>query len=104
LNNVRVTGNRATLGGGGIFSAGSREDDAATLTLSATDIMNNTARTGGGLFNGEAAFAVFSNDSTVTGNRASASGGGIQNTGRIDLQDTVVSGNTPNNCVGVTGC
>jgi hypothetical protein len=104
LSSVRVTGNHATLAGGGIFSAGSREDDGATLQINASDITNNSARTGGGLFNGGAAFAVFSNDSTVTGNRASTSGGGIQNAGRVELQDTVVSGNTPTNCVGVSGC
>ena len=107
LIDVRVTGNRARLGGGGIFSAGASAGDAASLTLSATDITNNSARVGGGIFNvGQAAILV-GNDSTITGNRATQSGGGggIQNAGgSVDLEDAIVSGNTPANCVGVAGC
>ncbi len=98
LIDVRVTGNRATLGGGGIFSSG-------TLELGATDVTNNTARNGGGIFSTGENTVVLRNDSTVSGNHATNTGGGIHNVGgTVTLEDAVVSGNTPNNCVGVAGC
>jgi hypothetical protein len=100
LTNVRVTANTATLGGGGIGVFNN-----ASLTLSATDVANNTARNGGGILIAGSGTAVLNNGSTVTGNRATTNGGGIANSGgTVALDDAVVSGNTPNNCIGVTGC
>ncbi len=95
---VHVAGNRATLSGGGIFAS-------STLKLSATDVTSNTARNGGGIFiTGKTPLAL-TNDSTVSGNHATNTGGGIQNVrATVTLQDAVVSGNIPNNCVGVPGC
>jgi hypothetical protein len=52
-----------------------------------------------------AGIANIQNSSAVTGNTAFVSGGGIYNsTGLVNLSSSLVSGNTPDNCVGVVGC
>jgi predicted outer membrane repeat protein len=104
LNDVRVTGNRATLGGGGIFSAG---NDESSVQLGFTDITNNEARSGGGIFHAGGGSLSIGNESTIIGNRATqnGSGGGIHNAGGdVRLDDAVVRDNTPQNCFGVEGC
>jgi len=68
-------------------------------------VRGNTAYVnGGGIYN-DAGTANIQNSSAVTGNTALVSGGGIyNNTGLVAVASSVVSGNTPDDCVGVAGC
>ena len=90
-------------GGGGIYNDGLNGSDA-TLYLTGGVIKNNTARNGGGVFNGSAGTVVIEKKVTVkkvgtqaketitnvkiTGNVANALGGGIYNSSAISMQDT----------------
>ena len=102
-----VTVNSSTLSqnmsgnGGGIYNGTSN----ATLTLTSSVVSGNTGHAnGGGIYN-DAGIANIQNSSAVTGNTAFVSGGGIYNsTGLVNLSSSLVSGNTPDNCVGVVGC
>jgi len=111
-----VSQNMSGLGGG------LRSDSAsATTTVTASSVTGNTAFVnGGGVYLGtggpdNAGTVNLQSGSTVTGNNAFVSGGGIYNVpprtsnleptgGFVNLGDTIVSGNTPDNCVGVAGC
>ena len=103
--------------GGGLRSASA----SATMTVTASSVTGNTAFVnGGGIHLGtccdvDAGTVTLQGASTVTGNTAFVSGGGIYNVpprtsnleptgGFVNLGDTTVSGNTPDNCVGVAGC
>ena len=92
LIDSNVSGNDATNGGGGIYSA------AADVTLIRSDVGVNEAAVGGGIIGG--GFGRFSNfsftNSTVSGNTASGSGGGIALFGRagITMTSSEVSSNT----------
>ena len=87
-----VSGNDATNGGGGIYNA------AGDVTLIRSDVTGNEAGVGGGVMGG--GFGRFSNfsftQSTVSGNTAGGSGGGIALFGRAGLTMTTssVTGNT----------
>jgi hypothetical protein len=103
--------------GGGLRSASA----SATVTVTASSVTGNTAFVnGGGVYLGtccdvNAGTVNLQGASTVTGNTAFVSGGGFYNVaprtsnleptgGFVNLGDTTVSGNTPDNCVGVAGC
>jgi hypothetical protein len=65
----------------------------------------NTAFVNGGGVYLDAGTVSLQSASTVTGNTAFVSGGGFYNDGGVvNLGDTTVSGNTPDDCVGVAGC
>jgi hypothetical protein len=87
--------------GGGIYNGTSN----ATLTLSSSVVSGNTGyANGGGIYN-DAGIVNIQNSSTVTGNTAFFSGGGIYNSsGLVNLSSSLVSGNIPDNCIGVVGC
>jgi fibronectin-binding autotransporter adhesin len=92
-----------TPGGGGIYNAGT---GLATLN-SSTVTMNTAVTNGGGMYNDGGAVALFS--SSVTDNTALfGEGGGIFNNvdsgGTVTLDSSIVSGNIPDDCVGVPGC
>lgn len=86
ITNSVITGNSATINGGGIFNRRS-------LTLTNTVVVGNTATNGGGIYmlSGSAAL----NDTSVSGNTVTANGGGIyvrQGTA-VTLTNSGVSGN-----------
>jgi hypothetical protein len=87
LNGCDLVLNTATLGGGGIYNAGT------LATLSNCNISNNTAGGGGGgLCNGGTLNTVI--NCTLSDNRA-AQGGGIRNEGTLALvQDCTLTRNT----------
>ncbi|MDY7050016.1 MAG: Calx-beta domain-containing protein, partial [Microcystis panniformis WG22] len=92
LTNSTITGNTATVGGGGIYNDG-------TLTLTNNTISGNTATYGGGIWNRE---TLTLNNNTISGNTANY-GGGIYNglphyyngeRGTLTLNNNTISGNT----------
>ena len=93
LVNSLVDGNAAEINGGGILNG--ELGLQGNLTLTNSDVTNNSAVDGGGIFNNDQSVVTIV-DSEVTGNTASSDGGGIFN----DLQATVdilrssISGNT----------
>ena len=97
LINSTVSGNTATLNGGGIFGNGS-----VTLTNSTVsgNTSNNAFGSGGGIFgNG----SVTLTNSTVSGNTLIGFvtfGGGILSNGVVTLTNSTVSGNTAGNISG----
>jgi hypothetical protein len=113
LSGSTILGNTATggnAGGGGLANA-----LGGTLTIVQTHISNNTVSgplggtaLGGGLFHA-ASGSTSLDRSAVTGNKA-GNGGGIfkvPGSGMVKLINTVVKGNTPNNCAplsSVPGC
>lgn len=96
LTRSAVQNNTATDGGGGIYNSG-------TATLDRTTVQNNNAPTGGGILNDSGSATL--TGSRVLNNTATISGGGIFNfAGTVTLIRTTVSGNSPNQCTGVSGC
>jgi CSLREA domain-containing protein len=96
IKNLRVTGGNAvstinTGVGGGIRNSG------GTLTLTNVVVTENTATNGGGLSNAGGGILNL-NGCTVSGNTASASGGGMQNFSGTDnvmnIWNSTISGNT----------
>lgn len=82
-------GNTATGSGGGINNSGN-------LTLSAVAVTNNASNgDGGGIFISDTGTMTIV-DSTISNNTA-VSGGGIYNTGTLNLTESTVSTNTVNN-------
>ncbi|MCB9136183.1 MAG: hypothetical protein H6636_12210 [Anaerolineales bacterium] len=75
LNHVYVTGNTAGGRGGGLYFAG------GTSTVSNSTISSNTViapgTSGGGIFVGETNVSLSMNNSTLSGNTANDSGGGL---------------------------
>jgi predicted outer membrane repeat protein len=92
-------GNEAGSDGGGFYN-----DEDATLT--GVTFRQNLAEYGGGIYNDD---ELTVRSSKVVSNTASppSGGGGIVNNEDIDLTDTLVSGNKPENCVPlntIAGC
>lgn len=78
--------------GGGIFFNG------LVLAIENTTIANNSAGcNGGGLFSAQIPSTVTINNSTISHNN----GGGVLNNGTIILKNTIISGNTVEDCSGV---
>ena len=76
VNNVDITGNRASAHGGAIAAFGNY---GATVTLNNTNVTNNTAQYGGGIYsaNKKGTCTININNSSVSGNTATQEGGGI---------------------------
>ena len=125
IQSSTLSGNTGTGGGGGIYNIGTLTLTASTLrqnmsglggglrsgnasataTVTASSVTGNTAFVNGGGVYVNAGTVTLQSASTVTGNTAFVSGGGFYNNGGfVNLGDTTVSGNTPDNCVGVAGC
>jgi predicted outer membrane repeat protein len=125
IQSSTVSGNTARGGGGGIYNVGTLTLTASTLrqnmgglggglrsgnasataTVTASSMTGNTAFVNGGGVYLDAGTVSLQSASTVTGNTAFVSGGGFYNDGGVvNLGDTTVSGNTPDDCVGVAGC
>ena len=100
-----ITGNKAQstmYGFGGGIDSDSSDGSAASLTIKGGSISGNSARVGGGIFNGSSSvITAYSNtytvnrieyvtDLSVTGNRATLHGGGIYNAGVLKVQDKPV--------------
>jgi len=92
-----VSQNRAGGFGGGIALA----YDGATLNVTDTDIVDNTAKVAGGVFGGEGApnSNLTLQNVVVNGNSASAQSGGLDVAGNTTLQQVVVA----HNIAGTTG-
>jgi uncharacterized protein YjbI with pentapeptide repeats len=128
LEDVHLTGNRATNRGGGITAlgtvmirnsrvtdnvsgvSGGGIDSEATVTLDATTVSGNDSGAGGGIINHKTLHLI--NGSTVTGNDATGggplgTGGGINNRpgATVTLSaDSSVTANEPDNCTGAAAC
>ena len=88
LYNTTISNNTGASAGGGI-------DNGSDLTLTNVTLADNSATYGGGLYNAACGCGDVSMfDSTVTGNEASQSGGGIYNAaGSLTLTNSIVAGN-----------
>src|SRR5688572_8997984 len=101
LERVTISGNSASGEGGGIHLASGRLTINGTSSAPST-ITGNTARNGGGIFNGGLSNSagqparVAASHATITANTALGDGGGIANQleGVVSLSDSNVSGNT----------
>lgn len=69
------------------------------LSLNRVAVMNNVAANGGGICNERNATLDIA-DSSITGNVASANGGGIHNSGRLSVVNTTISLNWANGFAG----
>ena len=88
------TGNNTEEGfGGAIFNSG-------PMTISKSVIALNKANAGAGIFNFGADLSL--EQTVILGNEAASNGGGIKNggNGRLTLTETVITNNTPDDCVG----
>ncbi|MEZ5944735.1 MAG: choice-of-anchor Q domain-containing protein [Planctomycetaceae bacterium] len=96
LKNVVVEGNTATSSGGGLYHNG------GTTTVTESSIQNNSGKFGGGVASNAANLTLL--QSTVSGNSAtlgglvgnSGSGVFVDNSGRITIQSSTISGNLGN--------
>jgi predicted outer membrane repeat protein len=116
LSNLTIAnGNAGSYHGGGIYSKG-------VLNISHSTLSGNTGGFGGAIMNSDGTLDI--NNSTFSGNAGSygggicnggtldvsnstfsgntaASGGGIYG-GTVHVKNTILAGNTPNNCTGTT--
>ncbi len=101
LTDSSLSGNTATAGGGGLANADTSSGTAPTATFTRSPVSNNTAVVGGGIFNGRRA-TLTTTGVSLTGNRASFTGGGIAaidstssaKTTTTTLTDTTVTTNS----------
>ncbi len=96
------TNNTSANNGGAIFNV--RGDgltsESTTMTIEGSTFDNNTAYTGGAIYNTEEDTVLTANRITVTNNTAtvgsgdnSRGGGGIYNRARVDINDSIITGN-----------
>jgi hypothetical protein len=95
LTNCTVSGNAATVQGGGIAT-----QSGCTTTLTDCAISGNTAPDGGGLADLLNSTLSLIN-ATLSGNTASTQGGGLYNDGTATLTNCTISGNSANSGAGV---
>jgi hypothetical protein len=102
LEDVAITGNHATEGGGGVYGI------VVDLHLRDSRVTGNSAPRGGGIFNEEGA-VFLDQQCQITGNTATGgagSGGGVLNTqfGETFIYGAEVAGNSPDDCVPLDEC
>lgn len=85
-----VTGNSAGVSGGGIAAYG------GVIVVNSTISGNTAGQYGGGLVLYSEDYTILS--STVTGNSASISGGGIHTWGNATVHNSIIAGNSPDDC------
>jgi hypothetical protein len=98
ITNSTIHTNSATSTGGGGLLVGA---GGADVTMTNVTLSGNSANSGGGgglLINVSANGTL--NNVTVTGNRASSGGGLKQAVGTVQLHNSIVAGNTGENCAG----
>lgn len=104
-NNAQVYDNTAAQGGG-IYATIGIDPEPGSVTLSDSSVTGNTATAiGGGIFNDGDVVSL--NATTVFENTATVTAGGIFNTaGGVVTLDTrsAVLDNDPNNCIGTDAC
>ncbi len=89
LSHSTLSGNTATYGGG-VCGGG-------TLNVNHSTFSGNTATYGGGIYGG----TLNISHSTFTTNTATSSGGGIyKSSGAANVKNSILAGNSPNNCYG----
>jgi len=84
----------STIGGNHAISGGGL-DNRGTATVSRSTLSNNSALNGGGIFNEFGGILTITN-STISGNAADYSGGGIVNAGNLTLTNSTVTHNRAN--------
>ena len=98
MTDTTVIGNSATIAGGGFYA-----DEYTGVDFIGGSVHANRAPRGGAFYSAAGAYLNIRN-STVTGNKATGgpgSGGGIFNAGGfVTLLNTLLVGNSPENCVG----
>ncbi len=102
-----ISGNTASTGvGGGVWVGGA----SITMAGSSTVTGNSTPTAGGGIYlagaGGVDARLDITESATVTGNTAGTQGGGVgaATVGNVVTGAAAITGNTPDNCLGATGC
>jgi hypothetical protein len=95
LSNCTVSGNSASLSGGGVYSHGGVR--SATLTLNNSTITGNSASSFGGGINNHLA-TLTANNSTISGNSALFGGGidsdGLLGSATVTSNNSTISGNS----------
>jgi hypothetical protein len=89
LVDVSITNNVATRDGGGLHNSG-------TATLDRVTLSGNTAATGGAIEQQGPGTSILVTNSTISGNTASASGGGLSLAGPATLRNATIAFNTAN--------
>jgi hypothetical protein len=91
-DNSTITGNTATYGGG-IFNTNFSFFEVGSVMVRDSTLTHNYATQGAGIYNDASAALDVSGNSTLSGNIASDSGGGIYNLGTATVEDSTLSGN-----------
>jgi CSLREA domain-containing protein len=96
MNGFRITGGNGSGTVGATIADGGAIQNIGNLTLNSMNIVNNTARSGGGVSTSGVGNRLTINGGSILGNTAASSGGGITGTDGsvINLTDVTVSGNT----------
>ncbi len=97
LNKCTLAGNSSGVDGGGIYN-----NSNSTLTVIQCTLAGNGALYGGGLYNYLPGGTLTVDQSTISGNAAVFDGGGIYNWGTLNLHNSIVAGNTPNQIINRT--
>lgn len=95
-----ITNNKATsvIGGpGGGISTG--QSGASLLVVNSTISANTASGGGGGIFSSNHSTVTVIKSSTITGNVAAYVAGAFSNNYDLDIDNTLISGNLPTNCV-----
>ncbi|MEW5985553.1 MAG: choice-of-anchor Q domain-containing protein [Chloroflexota bacterium] len=86
-----ITGNTSEGYGGGIY--GYRGVGDSHISVQNSTISDNSARTGGGIYNWQNVGLTVS-DSTISGNSATENGGGVSSTESVTITNSLIYGNT----------
>jgi len=104
VTNSLIYGN-STVGGNstmGTTSGGGIASNGGTLTVSNSTITGNSAgSTGGGIYNNGTATIT---NSTITGNISTGDGGGIYNVGGVTITNSIVAGNSSKSSANYADC
>lgn len=95
LANTVVSGNKATISGGGIYALAAKPPYMNTLNIINSTIANNSAAAAGGIYNAEGNTVNVVN-STISGNSAAGNGavGGIENIGWLNITNSTITANS----------